>query len=81
MTLKALEDRGMKNDQQNKAMFISFCIEQYAKAKTTNIQSKECTQQQPQDLTESICQALREIKMMKEGKIKELSMDDLLDEI
>lgn len=49
--------------------------------KITNIQSNEGTQQQPRDLTGSICQALREIKMMKEGKIKELSMDDLLDEI
>ncbi len=38
-------------------------------------------QQQPQDITEGICQGLREVKMMKEGKLKELSMDDLLDEL
>ena len=25
----------MRNEQQDKAMFISFCIEQYAKAKNT----------------------------------------------
>lgn len=30
------------------------------------------------DLTERICQALREVKLMREGKIKELSMDELL---
>lgn len=35
----------------------------------------------PKDLTEGICQGLREVKMMQEGKIKELSMDDLLDEL
>ncbi len=33
------------------------------------------------DLTERICQALREVKLMQEGKIKELSMDELLDEL
>ncbi len=38
-------------------------------------------QQQPQDITEGICQGLREVKMMKEGKLKELSMDDLLNEL
>ena len=26
----------MNNEQQNKAMFVSFCIEQYAKAKNKN---------------------------------------------
>ena len=35
----------------------------------------------PRDITERIYQALREVKMMKEGKIKEYSMDDLLDEL
>lgn len=29
------------------------------------------------DLTERICQALREVKLMQEGKLKELSMDEL----
>lgn len=38
-------------------------------------------QQQTHDITEEICQGLREVKMMKEGKLKELSMDDLLDEL
>lgn len=33
------------------------------------------------DLTERICQAIREVKLMREGKIKELSMDELLDEL
>ena len=33
------------------------------------------------DLTERICQAVREVKLMREGKIKELSMDELLDEL
>ena len=33
------------------------------------------------DLTERICQALREVKLMREGKINELSMDKLLDEL
>ena len=33
------------------------------------------------DLTERVCQALREVKLMREGKIKELSMDELLNEL
>ncbi len=33
--------------------------------------------QPSRDLTERICQALREVKLMREGKIKELSMDEL----
>lgn len=33
------------------------------------------------DLTERICQALQEVKLMREGKINELSMDELLDEL
>lgn len=49
--------------------------------KTTNIQPYEGTQQQSRDLTERICQALHEVKMMQEGKSKELSMDALLDEL
>lgn len=49
--------------------------------KETKLQTNEGTRKLPRDLTGSICQALREVKMMKEGKIKELSMDDLLDEL
>lgn len=33
------------------------------------------------DLTERLSMALREVQLMKEGKIKELSMQDLLDEL
>ena len=33
------------------------------------------------DLTERICHALREVKLMQEGKINEISMAELLDEI
>lgn len=33
------------------------------------------------DLTERICQALQEVKLMREGKIKELSMEELLNEL
>lgn len=33
------------------------------------------------DLTKRICQALKEVKLMREGKIKELSMDELLNEL
>lgn len=33
------------------------------------------------DLTERISMALHEVKLMREGKIKELSMDDLLNEL
>lgn len=36
---------------------------------------------EPVDHTESICQALREVKMIKDGKIEEPSMDDLLNEL
>jgi len=45
---------------------------------TKNIHSNDSTQR---DLTERICQALHEVKMMQEGKNKELSMNDLLDEL
>lgn len=45
---------------------------------TKNIYPKDSA---PRDLTERICQALREVKQMREGKIKELSMDDLLNEL
>lgn len=30
------------------------------------------------DLTKKICQALQEVKLMREGKIKEPSMDEIL---
>lgn len=33
------------------------------------------------DLTERLSMALREVQLMREGKIKELSMQDLLDEL
>lgn len=33
------------------------------------------------DYTERICQALREVKMMKEGKIKETSMEEFLNDL
>jgi antitoxin (DNA-binding transcriptional repressor) of toxin-antitoxin stability system len=33
------------------------------------------------DLTERIAMALREVKLMKEGKLKDLSMGGLLDEL
>ena len=33
------------------------------------------------DLTGRICQALREVKLMQEGKIKETSIGELLDEL
>ena len=33
------------------------------------------------DHTERICQALREVKMMKEGKIKETSMEEFLNDL
>ena len=33
------------------------------------------------DHTDRICQALREVKMMKEGKIKETSMEEFLNEL
>lgn len=33
------------------------------------------------DLTGKICQALREVKMMREGKLKAKTIDDLLDEL
>ena len=45
---------------------------------TKNIHSNDST---PRDLTERICQALHEVKMMQEGKNKELSMNALLDEL
>ena len=34
-----------------------------------------------EDHTKKICQALREVKMIKEGKIEEPSMDDFLNEL
>ena len=37
--------------------------------------------QETVDHTENICQALREVKMIKDGKIEEPSMDDLLNEL
>ena len=33
------------------------------------------------DLTGKICQALREVKMMREGKLKAKTIDELLDEL
>lgn len=36
---------------------------------------------EPVDHTDRICQALREVKMMKEGKIKETSMEEFLNEL
>lgn len=33
------------------------------------------------DLTEGICQALREVKMIEEGKLKAKSIDELFDEL
>ena len=38
-------------------------------------------QQQPRDITEGICQGLREVKMIKDGKLKSKSADELFDEL
>ncbi len=37
--------------------------------------------QQPRDLTEEICQGLREVRMIKDGKLKPKSADELFDEL
>lgn len=37
--------------------------------------------EEPLDRTGNICQALREVKMIKEGKIEEPSMDELINEL
>ena len=41
----------------------------------------EIIPQQPIDRTEGICQGLREVKMIKEGKLKAKSADELFDEL
>lgn len=41
----------------------------------------EIIPQQSIDRTEEICQGLREVKMIKEGKIKTKSADELFDEL
>lgn len=45
-----------------------------------NVTSKETAASQP-DLTERICQALQEVKLIREGKLKAKSIDELLDEL
>ena len=41
----------------------------------------EIIPQQSIDRTEGICQGLREVKMIKEGKLKAKSADELFDEL
>ena len=41
----------------------------------------EIIPQQSIDRTEEICQGLREVKMIKEGKLEAKSADELFDEI
>lgn len=41
----------------------------------------EIIPQQPIDRTEGICQGLREVKMIKGGKLKAKSADELFDEL
>ena len=36
---------------------------------------------QPVDYTEGICQGLREVRMIKDGKLQAKSVDDLIDEL
>lgn len=38
-------------------------------------------EEEPLDRTDNICQSLREVRMMKEGKIEEPSMDELINEL
>lgn len=46
----------------------------------TPVTSKDCVTNKA-DLAERLRMALQEVKLMREGKIKELSMNDLLDEL
>lgn len=52
----------------------------YGSFRLTPISSQDKLANKP-DLTERLRMALQEVKQMKEGKIKELSMDELLDEL